>query len=116
MFGSMGSPAASAPANEVQAAVTFTPSAAGALTAASAALPAGAVGTPVRVEAFGSVGSYVSLTTTGQQQIIATVAPNGNPTTKAIPAQAFPGKVNSVQIGGYASGAGVVIALVTFRL
>lgn len=115
MFGSNPSGGA-APANEVDAMVTFSPTAAGALTAASATLPAGATGIPVSMKVVGSVGGYVTLGTTGQQTIAEVVAPNAPATTRPIPPAAFPGAVGSVQIGGYAFGAGSIAVAVRFRL
>ena len=114
MFGNSG--AGGTPANEVDAAVTFSPSASGTLTAASATLPAGATGTPVSLKVVGSIGGYVTLGTTGQQSIMEAVAPNAPATTRQIPPAAFPGPVGSVQIGGYAFGSGSITVLVRFRL
>lgn len=100
----------------VEATVTFSPAAAGALTAASATLNAGATGTPSYIGAVGNVNGYLSLTVLGQQTITVPFSANAPPQYRPIPAKFFPTAINSVSVGGYAAAAGSIAAIVGFRL
>ena len=84
------------------------------VTALTPALSGGAVGTPVSLSASGTVGALVTMNIGNNQSISVSVNPNAPPERKAIPKNAFSGKVNSVSVSANLAAAGVVNVIVSF--
>lgn len=99
----------------VWASATASSTAAGFTTTATASLPQGAVGRPLRIKAFGIAAGYVQVQIGNAQVVQVPITPNIiNETT--IPQNAFPGPVNgiTVVIVGFASSVSQA-ALVGFK-
>jgi hypothetical protein len=82
--------------------------------AATASLPGTAVGSPKKLRAYGTVSGDVTINIGNTQQIIVPINPNAPFTEVAVPAAAFPNKVNGVAIVLNQYGSGTVGALVGF--
>jgi hypothetical protein len=78
-------------------------------------LPSGAIGTPVKLKVAGTVGATVVMQISNSQQVVALVNPNAPPTEEIIPARAFPGKTNSVNVTATLAAAGNVYVSVAFK-
>lgn len=83
-------------------------------TTVAATLPGGAVGTPIKISASGSVGGLVKIQFGSQASYTLAVAPNQLPVEYKIPKSAFPNKVNSVNVEFEAFGAGTLVGIVEF--
>ena len=93
------------------AANTFTAAGTASVTAT---LPGGAVGTPRKIRASGSVSGAVTLQYANAQELTVSVNPNAPYTELDIPPQAFPSKTGEVTVTLTADGAGTIRAIVDF--
>jgi hypothetical protein len=81
---------------------------------ATASLPQGATGKPMKLRAFGSVVGYAQVQIGNAQVIQVPVVPNYDKEA-AIPDRAFPGPVNGLTVVIVGLAAGTNVALVGFR-